>query len=170
MTTRENRGGPRVPDGVQRAPSLPGAGSSRTDLNELPGTPGTPLPPNPNEPQLQHGQVGQFRRALSQIPLQRFNPQPGNTLTSPTGAPQEPITAGLPMGAGPGPDALVPSPNELNTRLTAAELKYAYPLIMKLASLPNATTETKILAQRLRANLPVQPEQMPVPGLPDGIR
>lgn len=168
MTTRDNRGGARSPDGVQRAPSLPGAASSRTDMSELPGTPGTPLPPNPNEPQLQHGQVGQFRRALSQIPLDRFNPRPGNNLRAPTQNPGEPITSGIPMGPGAGPESLIPSPNELNTRLTAAELKYAYPVIARLAALPNATTETKILAQRLRANLPVKPEQ--IPGPQNGIR
>lgn len=82
-------------------------------------------------------------------------------LSDPTMAPDEPITAGAPLGSGPGPEALLPNPNVLTQRMTAEEMRYAYPLIMRLATLPGATTETKVLAQRIRANLPVAPEQMP---------
>lgn len=169
MTTRENRGGARAPDGVARVTPLPGGPSNRTDLSELPGTPGTPLPPSPTEPSVQHGNIQNLRRTLGQIPLEMTNPKAGG-FDAPTGAPGEPLTAGAPLGAGVGPEGLIPSPQELTSRLTARELQYAYPLLMRLASLPNATTETKILAQRLRANLPVQPEQVPLTRPANGIQ
>jgi hypothetical protein len=161
MTARGGRGGPRVPDGVQRPSSLPMArGPNRSDLAELPGTPGTPLPPSPAEPSLQQGQVGALRQRLGSIPLESVSPGVG--LDDDTQAPDEPVTAGAELGAGPGPEGLLPSQNQLNSQMTAEEMRYAYPLIMRLATLPNATTETKIMAQRLRANLTLSPEQMPV--------
>jgi hypothetical protein len=161
MTARENRGGPRVPDGVQRPASLPFArGPNRTDLAELPGTPGTPLPPSPAEPQIHQGQAGRLRQMLGGIPIDQVAPH--GKFSDPTMAPDEPVTAGVDMGAGPGSEGLFPAQSPLTNQLTASQMRYAYPLIMRLATLPNATTETKILAQRLRANLPVSPEQMPV--------
>lgn len=167
MTSRDGRGGARVPDGVQRPDSLPFArGPNRSDLSELPGTPGTPLPPNPAEPDVRQGQAGPLRRILGNIPLESVSPDV--SLRGGTRAPQEPITAGISRGAGPGPESLIASPSQLSDRLSASELRYAYPLILRLATLPNATTETKILAQRIRANLPIQPEHMPDLGRQNG--
>lgn len=103
---------------------------------------------------------------LGNIPLESVSPDSG--LHDGTQAPNEPLTAGIGMGAGVGPEGLLPSPSQLTDRLTATELQVAYPLIMRLATLPNATTETKILAQRIRANLTVAPEQMPNLSQPNG--
>ncbi len=154
-----SRGGPIVPDGVPRPGGLPFArGPNRSDLSELPGTPGTPLPGGPGEPgSVPQGQAGQIREALQKI----GGPSPGG-LTAGTANPGEPVTSGVNGGAGPGADGLLPSPGQLTQQMTSQELKYAYPVIMRLATLPNATTETKILAQRLRANLPLAPAQMPL--------
>lgn len=161
MTTRDNRGGPRVPDGVPRPSSLPfSRGPNRSDLAELPGTPGTPLPPSPAEPQLQHGQASRLRQILGSIPLEQASGT-SRGLNDPTAAPDEPLTAGAPLGPGPGPEAMLPNPQALTQQMTAGQLRYIYPLLMRLATLPGATTETKVLAQRIRANLPVSPEQMP---------
>ena len=160
MTDRENRGGARVPDGIPRPASLPFArGPNRSDLSELPGTPGTPLPPNPAEPQLHHGQASRLRQMLGGIPLDQVSPEVA--LSAASQRPDEPVTSGIGMGAGAGPEGLLPSPGQLSTQLAASEMRTVYPLIMRLATLPNATTETKILAQRIRASLPVAPEQMP---------
>ena len=162
MTDRERRGGPRVPDGVPRPTAIPFApGPNRSDLSALPGSPGTPLPPNPAEPQIAFGQVGGFKRALESIPLEALTPQAGGFM-GPSRAPQEAVTAGVDLGAGPGAGALIPSPLDLSNRLAAQELRYAYPVIMRLATMPGATTQSKILAQRLRANLGVQPQQVPL--------
>ncbi len=163
MTDR--RGGRRVPDGIPRPASLPFArGPNRSDLSELPGTPGTELPPGPADPSLQQGQAGQIRAALAGIQ----GPTSGG-LTAGTGSPSEPITAGIASGPGGGPSELIPSSGELTKSLTSQELKYIYPLLMRLATLPNATTETKIMAQRIRANLPLAPEQMPLMETGDGL-
>jgi len=162
----DKRGGARVPDGVPRPASLPFArGPNRSDLAELPGTPGTPLPPSPTEPQVQQGQTGRLREMLGGIPLEQIAP---GQLSDGSMRPDEPITSGVSGGAGPGAEGLLPSPSQLSQQLTAEELRGMYPLLMRLATLPNATTETKILAQRVRANLPLAPEQMPQIKASDG--
>lgn len=158
-----------MPDGQARPASLPFArGPNRSDMSELPGTPGTPLPPSPAEPSIQHGQAGQLRERLGGIPLEQVSPQVG--MMDPSQRPDEPVTAGVDVGAGPGSGGLLSSPNQLNAQLTSEELRLAYPLIMRLATLPNATTETKILAQRIRANLAVSPENIPNLGTGNGPR
>ena len=167
MTANENRGGARAPDGVQRVAPIAGApGGNRTDLAELPGTPGTPLPPSPTDPSVSHGEVGRLRQQLGNVPIEQVSPSVG--LKEGTQRPDEPITSGIDSGAGPGASSLLPSSGQLTQQLTAEEMRVAYPLIMRLATLPNATTETKILAQRIRANLPIAPEQMPDLRPPDG--
>lgn len=72
------------------------------------------------------------------------------------------------MGPGVGPEGILPQPDEMSDRFAAQQLQYWYPLIMRLASMPNATAQTKILAQRMRTSLAVQPEQVrpPQPGFP----
>lgn len=160
MTDRDGRGGRRVPDGVQRPASLPFArGPNRSDLAELPGTPGTPLPPSPTEPQIQQGEAGRLRQMLGNIPLEQLVPEVG--INDGTQVPDEPVTAGIDMGEGPGTEALLDAPEQISSKLSAQQVRYIYPLLLRLATLPNATTETKILAQRVRANLPVAPEHMP---------
>lgn len=160
MTARDGRGGPRVPDGIPRPAALPfSRGPNRSDLSELPGTPGTPLPPSPAEPQVHHGQAGRLRSMMQGLPMDSVVPT--GKFTGPSQRPGEPMTSGIDMGMGPDSSSLLPSPNQLTDKMTSAELQGMYPLLMRLATLPNATTETKILAQRIRANLPLSPEQMP---------
>jgi hypothetical protein len=160
MTARENRGGPRVPDGVPRPPTVTsGARANRQDMSQLPGTPGTPLPEGIGG--IDRGQVGPAKRPLANIPLDRFNPSKAGLLSGPSRSPQEPVTSGIGMGAGPGPDSVIQGPNLTNNQDAARELASIYPVIMRLAVLPSATTQTKILAQRLRANMPIKPEQIP---------
>lgn len=160
MADRERRGGARAPDGVPRPSSLPfGRGPNRNDMAELPGSPGSPAQPL-NQPQVQQGQVGPIREMLGSIPIDRALGSGG--LFDETTAPDEPVTAGASMGPGPGPESLIPAPDRLNEQLEAEELRYAYPLILRLATMPRATTATKILAQRVRAAMSIAPEQMPL--------
>lgn len=156
----EKRGGPRVPDGIARPASVPFAqGPNRSDLSQLPGTPGTTLPgPKTTVP---HGGAGQIKRALSNIPLDRFNPG-GSNLKGPSNRPSESVMSGASMGEGVGPEGLIPSPDIMSNQLAARETAYFYPVLARLAALPGATTQTKILAQRMRANLTVPPERMPL--------
>ena len=167
-----SRGGPRVPDGVPRPASVPFAqGPNRSDLSALPGTPGTPLPPSPASPSVGFGEAGPIRRALADIPLESTDPASVGGMFADSANPQEPLTAGLGQGAGPGADALIPHQDRLSNSLASQEVKYTYPVLMRLATMPNATTQTKILAQRLRSQLGTQPYQIPkYPGELNGSR
>lgn len=75
-------------------------------------------------------------------------------LSSPTDSPDEPVTAGLDIGAGPGPEAL---PQMLATQgpdpaiaLWAGSL----PALGLLASLPGSSPEVQQYYRRIRAQLP----------------
>lgn len=157
------KGGAQVPDGVPRAKPVPNASGTdnRTDMSALPGTPGTPLPDNMT-PTVPYGQKGKLDRALHGIPLDSFSPGKAGGLLGPSADPNEPVTAGIPTGPGAGPEGVLPQPGETDEKLTAQELQYAYPLIMRLATLPGATSQTKRLVQRFRSQLPVGPERMPL--------
>lgn len=104
---RKSRGGPRA--------GTPGvAYSNRTDL------PGKTLPIQTG-PSQAYGQRTALEQAQRAVPLQRpgapavppaqaaaeaFNPPNLGAFDRPTERPDEPLTAGLPIGAGPGPEAL----------------------------------------------------------------
>jgi hypothetical protein len=163
MTTRENRGGARVPDGIPRPPNVPMAGgANRQDLAQLPGTPGTALPEGIQEGPA-FGAAGPNRRALSDLSFGPFNASKGGLLDAETEFPTQPITAGLPGGEGPGPESILSPPDQTSSTMAGRELATLYPVVMRLATLPNATSQTKILAQRLRTNLPKKPEQLRKP-------
>ncbi len=77
--------------------------------------------------------------------------------------PGEPITAGLPSGPGPGPEALGlrEQGNEEDVDLTAVA-RYL-PTLELLASLPGASISTRNFVRRLRGSVP--PSQMPRPDI-----
>lgn len=93
-----------MPRGGQRAGRVGAQYSNRSDLQNEARTAGQP----------QYGEAKQ-RAAVTAAPdgppapPTYAGPQPGSLtpLTAPTERPDEPITAGLPIGAGPGPEALV---------------------------------------------------------------
>ena len=84
----DNRGGPRTAAPGQVFPN-------RSDLTA--STSRTTAPPNTPAPD-EHGQVGRRDAARRALPLSR-----PNRLAGPTSRPNEPVTSGLPIGAGPGP-------------------------------------------------------------------
>jgi len=70
----------------------------------------------------------QYGRAEAQREAQRSIPLPGQKpFARPTERPDEPITAGLPIGAGPGPEALAPIVAPRGDDVVAA-LRAAYQL------------------------------------------
>lgn len=106
----DNRGGVRQ--------GIPGTfHPNRSDLR----TPGTPIGPS-NLPKGQpYGQATQQAQALRAVPVAPSNPSSGTSvpaqpaqlgpgdvpgLGDPTANPNEPVTAGLPIGPGAGPEAL----------------------------------------------------------------
>ncbi len=163
MTTRDNRGGRRVPDGQPRPKPVPmGSGPNRQDLAQLPGTPGTELPQGIDEG-IPFGSVGPTRNALADLPISAANTSQTGLLAPGTQMPDQPVTAGIDMGAGPGSESLMQPPDMMSNQFAGRQLATLYPVVMRLATLPNATTQTKILAQKLRTMLPKKPEQLRKP-------
>ena len=74
-----------------------------------------------------------------------------------TQRPQEPITSGIPLGEGPGPEALGMRPQmqaqeEDDLRFRAA-IKDYMPVLAYVSSLPNTSPETRRVIRQLRDNL-----------------
>lgn len=68
---------------------------------------------------------------------------PITTLTEPTMNPDEPITSGINMGAGPGSEALMlPSNADNNAQFNQSIASY-YPVLSYIASRPNTSAETR---------------------------
>jgi hypothetical protein len=83
---------------------------------------------------------------LSQAPQVRSAPVAG--LYDPTNRPDEPVTSGIDQGAGVGSDALMMrQPDDNNFRASIAEYM---PVLAYVASLPNASPETRAAIRQLR--------------------
>ena len=82
---------------------------NRTDLNN----PVKKLPVT-TVPGQTYGEAGAQRRAQKAPQQQQRQPLPVTPLTAPTERPDEPVTAGNPLGAGPGTDVL-PQPMPMAT-------------------------------------------------------
>lgn len=82
-------------------------------------------------------------------------PLPGQVtpLGAPTERPGEPVTAGLPMGAGPGPEVLGMAPQQQGEDLT--DILPYLPMLEFMASQPGASSQTRNFVRRLRAAKPV---------------
>lgn len=85
-------------------------------------------------------------------PMPGVMPGAVTPLDAPTQRPSEPLTAGMPMGPGAGPEALgalAPRPEN-----GVADLAPYLPVLEFMASRPNATSQTRNLVRRLRASTP----------------
>jgi len=76
-------------------------------------------------------------------------------LGAPSARPGEPVTAGLSVGAGAGPEALGAFGGTEDGDNGAADLAMYMPALEFMASQPGATAQTRAFVRRLRANLPV---------------
>ena len=78
-------------------------------------------------------------------------PLPGavTPLDAPSARPNEPITAGLPVGGGPGPEAV--GLLAANTDTGAKDLAQYLPMLEFMASRPGASAQTRNFVRRLRA-------------------
>lgn len=112
-------GGWQVARGGRRRSAPGNPNPNRTDANRA-----LPVQTAPSE---QFGERAEQRRSQQAVPLAPpeagQGPPPGaaGPFTRPTERPQEPITAGSPMGAGPGPEAIpLPDPSQdVSARLRA---------------------------------------------------
>lgn len=77
-------------------------------------------------------------------------PPPPTPLAAPTGRPDEPITAGLAMGAGAGPEALGMEEVDPDMMTLIQQL----PALEKIASLPGSSIASRNMVRRLRASVP----------------
>lgn len=151
MPHDETRGGPRRPDGRPRPPAGPGKFSERTDLSEPPVAQGVYV-----DRGLPYGTRGRIERGQRAAPLPNRRVRPriseraqvesplAQLLLRPTIFPDEPVTAGLPIGAGAGPEVL-PRRDRPS-------------LVQLLAALPGASEEIKALAEELQAFEPEEGE------------
>ena len=145
-------------------PSLPGANSTRTDggvaskqaQRYISGM------PNYGDGQEMANLQAQAPMSASSIQGQKMTPSqvaqaasngqsqgqaqqmPVTPLTAPTQRPSEPVTAGSPLGAGPGPEALGIHPSQVMQGGQSAKS-----LVQTLASHPDASPELQQLASAL---------------------
>jgi hypothetical protein len=68
-------------------------------------------------------------------------------LLDPTGRPQEPITAGMASGPGPGPEALGPDPRLADTRLVRDKWM---PVLQPIIEDPDTPDSVKMMFRYLR--------------------
>lgn len=81
---------------------------------------------------------------------QQYSPA-GPGLTDPTNNPNEPVTAGLASGPGPGPSSLnMPDPTQQDVQAWRTYL----PTLEYLASMPTSTASTRNFVRRLRSAMP----------------
>jgi hypothetical protein len=123
-------------------------------------------PLNEPAPGRAYGERQKAERALQAVPIQPANqpvdfaqileaakrsPQPnGGLLNQPTARPNEPVTAGLSTGPGPGPEVLGPADPDL------ANLRPLLPVLVLMAAQPNASVSARNFVRRLRGAMPPQ--------------
>lgn len=99
------------------------------------------------------GRGGQPDLAAFVEAAQQVQPPPqGGLFAAPSSRPAEPVTAGLPVGPGPGPEALpaMPEGPDPSVVLWAQML----PVLEILASRPGSSPEVRQLYRRIRSQLP----------------
>ena len=103
-----------------------------------------PISAEPNQP---YGQAGAQREAQRALPMASM---PTPTLGGPSERPTEPVTAGVPVGPGPGLEALT-----LPDGQAASDeyLERLLPGLVRLASLPGVHPEIRTLARRVRSTV-----------------
>lgn len=79
---------------------------------------------------------------------------PVTSLYAPTERPQEPITSGIPLGPGPGPEVLgAPNPMSADDMAFRANMMDYLPVLSYVSSLPNTSPETRQAIRQLRDSL-----------------
>lgn len=146
MPHDENRGGPRSLGPGQ-------ASGQRTDLNATQRT--LPAQAAPGQT---YGQAGAQQAAQEAVPMAtqpsaagQAGPRPPG-LTDPSGRPGEPLTAGAPVGPGPGPEALT-TPN-----LDVQQLRRYLPALEAAANQQSSSAAFRNWVRRLRGAIPPQVE------------
>lgn len=138
-------GGYRAPQNPAPV-SGPGALSQRTDGRQ----------PVRDMPDAGYGENKAFRQAQQGAPMNEASGGGGASITpmgAPSERPDEPITAGLPMGAGGGSTMAPQQGGGPLSEDQAERLKAALPVLINMASRDDADPYTKLLVRRLRSQL-----------------
>lgn len=158
---------PRTGKGGSRSGAPGKSYTNRTDLNTNKALPTTTVP---NQP---YGVAQQQQAAQAAIPMAGGPPiaaatsapssqpapppsiMPGDltSLGAPSARPGEPVTAGMPTGPGPGPEAL--QQPDFDAQDLAALRNYL-PALESLANLPNASVQTRNFVRRIRGAMPIE--------------
>jgi hypothetical protein len=110
--------------------------------------------------QLEQAQAGvplpntadRLQAAINSMNSRPSMPDYGNMLDQPTEYPQEPVTAGMPIGPGPGPES-VPAPM-IPATIDDAAMAKVLPMLETLADQPNASNQTRNFVRMMRGALP----------------
>lgn len=105
-------------------------------------------------PNAKWGEQAANREIQSGAPMaQRVDPRAAIVpLSAPTQRPDEPVTAGSPMGPGPGPEAMGIDTRSLEQK-DAHALAGLLPLLEFMANQPGAAPSSRVLVRQIRANL-----------------
>ena len=127
------------------AVSGPGALSKRTDL---------PTQGAKKLPSAAYGEQQDFQNIQAGAAMAAGNPSPDVvSLSSPTNRPDEPVTAGVNRGPGPGREVLG-LPTAVDTQLKDLSMLEKYmPLMQTFADSPNSTGTMKTFVRYLRSQL-----------------
>jgi hypothetical protein len=101
--------------------------------------------PLASTPDVRGARAGDVRAAAAQTPI--------TPLYAPTQRPDEPITAGIPMGAGPGPEVLGINQPMTDTDSDRQRLISYLPALEVIAQSPNSSQAFRNYVRILRANL-----------------
>lgn len=149
-------GGPRQP--TNPAPtSGPGALSQRTDGTQ----------PTMDMPNAAYGENKEFRQAQQGAPMpqqqqgaapddsQQGSPVDVMPMNAPSARPEQPVTAGIDSGAGPGSSALGLLNEGQVDREDAQALMSYLPVLEELANRPESAPSTRVAVRRIKAALRV---------------
>lgn len=137
--------------------SGPGTLARRTD--------GGPAQKLRNLPDAKYGEQATYQQdergaPMSQTPSPSASPQiPVNPMagavvpfSQPTQNPTEPVTSGVPIGAGPGPEALGISPQQVVAGDADKVSKYL-PVLDMVANMPDSLPGSRLMVNLIRANM-----------------
>lgn len=142
-----------MPPQSRNVVSGPGALSRRTDggmSQALQALPDAKYGENKDFQSLQQG------AGLAQTPDLQSQPLPQNPAASqvvpasaPTNRPNEPVTSGAALGAGPGPAAIGQSPQQTEQQDIQSNLAKNMPLLTMLANMPDASPSARLMINLL---------------------
>lgn len=134
--------------------SGPGKYSRRTDGQPRMDLPDARYGEQAEYQEIQAGaRMGSPSAAAGGSPAAGVDPSGLVPLDAPTGRPDEPVTAGAPVGPGVGPEAIGLGPGA-RKQADMQQLRAYLPVLIAQANRPDSTREFRNFVRRLRAEMP----------------